>query len=716
MYQLPSNGHISALPDQSRENDFTKIFATLKRRNRTFWAIFGVFFAICLVYAFLFPKSYVTQIELLTGNSSTNFTGVNTDLPVLNALVAAGGVQSVETYATLLQDKSVAAQVIQNLGLKHIDAYDLLKYHIYVAPVTNTQIVTLQSTWSTRDMSANIANEFAKVLIDKQRGLIANQSVTEMQYLSTQIPIAQATMTKADSALNAFQNTHAIADVTAQTQATVGQYTDTATRIAQVEVDQQQAQAALGNVMGQLDAGARTMVGGTTVQQNPVVTQLQQQLSQVRVQLDYARKQYTEAHPTVQALEQQESQLQKELSSQPPTYVASNTIVPNPVAQTLDQQAASLRTQIAGDEQQLIALRSQQQHNEAQVRQLPSTSQTLANLQRDAQLAEGVYSSLRQHYNDALVAKTLALSDVAVSEPANPKFASVKPSWILVMGIGLVLGLLLGVSGVFVIDFFDNTLKDEADVARALPAPVLTSIPDLEAVDKRMQARLPQLRAMTIEAYLQLVTAIRFSSDKPLRTLAITSPTEGDGKSTVALSTAIAMAEMRPRVLLVDADMRRGVLHDRLGVSNHNGLSNVVIGDATPQDVIVKTRYANLDLMPSGAHAPNPVKLIQSARFDEIVAGLLETYQMVIFDTPALLPVIDAAALSAKTDGVVLVVAAGRTDTDSAKRAIQRLQFAATSNILGVVMNRAPATTGYPGYMLEAATAATVPLTGDLEN
>src|SRR5450755_1478756 len=232
MYQLPSNGHISALPDQSRENDFTKIFGTLKRRYKTFWVVFGVFFAICLIYAFLWPKSYTTQIEMLTGNSSQNFTGVNTDLPVLNALVAAGGVQSVETYATLLQDKSVAAQVIQNLGLKHIDAYDLMKYHIYVAPVTNTQIVTLQSTWSTREMSANIANEFAKVLIDKQRGLIANQSVVAMQYLSTQIPIARANMAKADAELAAFQNSHAIGDVTAQTQATVGQYTDTATRIA----------------------------------------------------------------------------------------------------------------------------------------------------------------------------------------------------------------------------------------------------------------------------------------------------------------------------------------------------------------------------------------------------------------------------------------------------------------------------------------------------
>ncbi len=714
MSQLPSNGHVSALQDQSRENDFQKILTTLIRRRRTFFAIFGIFFAICLIYAFLWPKTYMTQVELITGNSATNFSGTNSDLPVLNALLAASGVQSVETYATLIQDKSVAQKVIENLHLKHISAYDLLKYNIVVQPVTNTQIVTLQATWPDKNMAANIANEFGKVLIAKQRGLIANQSISEMQYLKTQIPAAEVQMNKANNVLAAFEAQNHIGDITAQTQATVAQYTDTATRIAQVQVDMQQAQAALGNVVGQIDSGSRTTVGATTVQQNPVVTQLQQQLEQVKVQLAYARKQYTEAHPTVIALEQQEGQLQKELSAQPPTYVSGNTIVPNPVSQSLEQQAASLRTQIASDAQQLTVLQSQQQQNQTHVGQLPSVTQRLANLQRDAGLANGVYSTLRQHYNDAMVASTLALSNVTVSEPANPAFAQVRPSWVLVLGIGLVLGLLLGVSGVFVIDFFDNTLKDENDVRRALPSPLLTNIPNLEAADRKSQARLPQLRALTIEAYLQLVTAIRFSSDRPLRTIAITSPAQGDGKTTVALSTAIAMAEMGPRVLLVDADMRRPALHERLGVANDRGLTNVVVGDATPNDVIVATRYPNLDMMPAGATAPNPVKLIQSARFDEIVAGLLDTYQTIIFDTSALMPVIDAAALAAKTDGVVLVVSAGRTDANAAQRAVQRLQFATTANLLGVVMNRASSDRKDVVYALTAP-GENLPLSGDLE-
>ena len=224
-----------------------------------------------------------------------------------------------------------------------------------------------------------------------------------------------------------------------------------------------------------------------------------------------------------------------------------------------------------------------------------------------------------------------------------------------------------------------------------------------------------QLRALTIEAYLQLVTAIRFSSDKPLRTIAVTSPAQGDGKTTVALSTAIAMAEMGPRVLLVDADMRRPALHERLGVANNRGLTNVVIGDATPHDVIVATRYANLDMMPAGATAANPVKLIQSARFDEIVAGLLDTYQTIIFDTSALMPVIDAAALAAKTDGVVIVVSAGQTDSGAAQLAVQRLQFATTANLLGVVLNRATWNRTDVVYSLQAPTMESMSLTGDLE-
>jgi capsular exopolysaccharide synthesis family protein len=433
----------------------------------------------------------------------------------------------------------------------------------------------------------------------------------------------------------------------------------------------------------------------------------------VNVELDAARKQYTDQHPTVIALMQQKATLEKELASQKQTYVASKTVVPNPVYQQLAQNAAQLRSQIAGDESQIATLKGQQQTVGGLVRALPNVSRQLADLQRNAQLAEGVYNALRQHYNDALVAKTMALSNVTVDQPAEARFAKTIPNIPLTIALGLILGAMLGIAGVFTVDFFDNSLKDENDVRRALPWPVLAQVPQLDASNKRTQGKLPMLRTLTIEAYLQLVTSLRFASDKPLRTLAVTSPSQGDGKSTVALSTAIAMAEMRPKVLIVDADLRHPTLHEKLGVDGGPGLSDVLVGEQRIEDVIITTRFGGLDFLPAGSQAPNPIKLIQSGHFDELVSTLLEKYQTIIFDTPALLPMVDAAALASKCDGSVLVIAAGRTDARSAQRALQRLSVAEGINIIGVVLNRATPNARDSAYVLSSGSQ--MPLSGELE-
>jgi len=460
-------------------------------------------------------------------------------------------------------------------------------------------------------------------------------------------------------------------------------------------------------------SGNKTATGGSTIAENPVVTQLKQQYAQVSVELEAARKQYTDQHPTVIALQQQKDLLQQEISKTSGTYVASKTVVPDPVYQQLDQQAASLRQQIAGDQSQIETLQRQHQTFGAQVASLPQTARQLADLQRNAQLSEGVYDSLRQHYNDALVAKTMALSNVSFLLAARKEWVKTIPNVILTIVLGLVLGLILAVAGVFIVDFFDNSLKDEDDVRRALPWPVLAQVPQLDAASKRGQAKLPMLRALTIEAYLQLVTSLRFASDKPLRTIAVTSPSQGDGKSTVALSTAIAMAEMRPRVLIVDADLRHPTLHEKLGVDGGPGLSDVLVGESRIEDVITTTRFGGLDFLSAGSQAPNPIKLIQSAHFDELVEALLAKYQTVIFDTPALLPMVDAAALAQKMDGTVMVVAAGKTDQRSARRALQRLSVVEGATVVGVVINRSTPNARDSAYVLQSGSQ--LPLSGELE-
>ncbi|MDQ6779852.1 MAG: polysaccharide biosynthesis tyrosine autokinase [Candidatus Eremiobacteraeota bacterium] len=680
-----------------REDDFASMTGTFVRRWRAFVAIFVIFLGIVLMYSLLWPKSYVSHIKLISGSSNPEFRGANSDLPILNALTAAmGGQQSNETYAELLSETPIAQQVANDLHL-NTSAHQLLK-HVTVKPVTQTQILDVAVEWPNAQMATKIANAFGTTFITRERDLLATQAGSAQGFLSEQIPRAEAAMHRAESDLARFQAAHPSVYVGASAD---GQGSDSAVftaqqKLAQVQVDAGQAQAQLANVVAQMSSLAPTINAQSNVVQNPVSAQLRTQLAQVDVQLESARKQFTEQHPTVQALEQQKAQLEREISSLAPTVVAGNNIEPNPVYQQLNQQAATLRSQIAGDQAQIGTLTAELGQMNGPLNSLPAATMKLANLQRRAKMAQDVYTALMTKYNDAEVAKTAALSDVAITEYANPASVQIKPDPILTPILGAFIGLILAISGVFVIDFFDNTFKDERDVER-VGLPILASIPQLNGKQHKNQKSLSWLRSMTIESFIQLVTAVRYSSDKPLKTIAITSPLQGDGKSTIALNTAAALAEMQPRVLLVDADLRRPSVHEKLGLSNDRGLSDVLVGLVPLADAIQPTKHTGLDILSCGRAAPNPMALLQSQQLVALLEEMGRSYQTIILDTPALLPMFDAAIVAGRADGCVLVVSAGRTNARETKQALDRLMRVPSTNVLGVVLNRASVKLQY-GY------------------
>jgi len=705
-YQLPS-GYPQAPTEPSGEIDISSIVGTILRRRRALLAIFVGFLSLVILWTLLTPKSYTATTKLIAGGGGPGASrGGDTALPLLNALLAASTAQSPETYVALIQQDPVVGQVIRNLNLK--TSVDQLSNQISVKPVTNTSIIELSATWRDPDTAAQIANEFANVFITRERDLIAGQAGSAIDFLTKELPSAEARMRDEDKKLADFQAAHpsvyvSLTDTNGVSSSAVSAAQQ---RYAQAKVDAEQAQAQLASVTVQMSSLSQTINGSQNVAENPVVGQLQTQLAQVDVQLEAARKQYTDQHPTVLALMEQKTQLEREIRNQPGTIVSGNNIIPNPLYQQLNQQAAALRSQIAGDQGQIKTLDAQLGRMNGPQGSLPTLTMEVANLQRKAKMAEDVYSALQQKYNEAIVAKTTALSDVSITQPASAGTASIKPNWRLNLLLGMVLGLGLAVSGVFIIEFFDNTFKDEQDVQRALPLPVLTSVPQLNATSPN---KLPWLRALTVESFLQLVTALRYSSDKPLRTLVITSPNQGDGKSTIAMSTAIAMAEVEPKIILIDADLRRPTLHDKLGLAAEPGLTDYLVGQVSLRDAIQPTKYDGLYVMSSGAHVPNPVKLIHSARLDELITELLKEYRVVIFDTPALLPVYDAAVLSSKVDGTVLVLAAGMTDMPSTKKAIQRLSAVQGVNMLGIVLNRTTPTNGYAAYYLSTDSPTRLP-------
>ena len=171
-----------------------------------------------------------------------------------------------------------------------------------------------------------------------------------------------------------------------------------------------------------------------------------------------------------------------------------------------------------------------------------------------------------------------------------------------------------------------------------------------------------------------------------MKTMVVTSSGPQEGKSTTAISLAIAMAQSGNRVLLIDTDMRRPRLHKAFGVPNDSGVSSLVVGDSDLEKTVKSTEVPGLFLLPCGPIPPNPAELLHTQTFRELVTRLGEGYDRLIFDSPPIGAVADALVLATQVSGTILVLKGGKTHRDVARRAVRSLKDV-NARIFGAVLN-----------------------------
>ncbi len=271
--------------------------------------------------------------------------------------------------------------------------------------------------------------------------------------------------------------------------------------------------------------------------------------------------------------------------------------------------------------------------------------------------------------------------------PETP--VSPKPSQNLVLAV--VVGLLLGVGAALLREVLDGSLKSEDDVVRTAGAPILGEVYyDRDAVNEPLLDSLDSRDARS-EAFRVLRTNLQFVDvDKPSKLIVVTSSVPQEGKTSTAVNLAITMAQAGLKVLLLEADLRQPKISDYLSLKSKVGLTTVLTGrlelrDATQEYCPVPT----LSVLASGLIPRNPSELLQSRAMAELLDEVRRTYDMVVVDAPALLPVTDAALLTAQSDGALLVVRSGKTTREQLGRSIERLQ-AVGGHTFGVVLNMVP--------------------------
>ena len=278
--------------------------------------------------------------------------------------------------------------------------------------------------------------------------------------------------------------------------------------------------------------------------------------------------------------------------------------------------------------------------------------------------------------------------EVMLMSPSSQSGTTRSPSVMKYIGIGLLVGILLGYALALAREVWDKRVRSAADVAVVVDRPVLGVIPVSDAIARGQVGAGGGAGAE--EAFRKLRTNLRYANvDKGVRSFVVTSGVQGDGKSTVASNLARVMALAGQSVVLIDGDLRRHGPQAEEGRGRHRpGLTQLLVGSTSLDGSLVQTAVPGLQVIPAGDPPPNPSELLGSERMSDLVTYLASKH-VVIIDAPAALPVTDAVALGAHTDGVLLVARAGRTTNDQLEQTIEVIRQGGGS-IFGVVLNQTP--------------------------
>jgi succinoglycan biosynthesis transport protein ExoP len=309
-------------------------------------------------------------------------------------------------------------------------------------------------------------------------------------------------------------------------------------------------------------------------------------------------------------------------------------------------------------------------------------------LERDVQSSKQMYESLMQRAKETGISAALKTTNIRVVDAAGLPRSPVSPRKQLSMILGVLGGGMVALVLVFFFEFIDNRIKTPDEITKHLGLPFLGLIPALNPKTCAYPLLDNGVPPNFGEAFRSIRTNVRFSSaEEGSRSLLVASAAPGEGKTLVATNLAIAFAQTGLRVLLIDADMRRGCIHERLSVAQEPGLSNLLAGNAKASEVVRKSSTPGLWVLACGRLPPNPAELVGSQRFRDFVTSLTPHFDWVIIDSPPVMAVTDAAIAGSFASGVLFVVGSQMTSRQAARTAVEQLANG-RAHFIGAVLNR----------------------------
>lgn len=696
---------MESLPNFEEVN-IQKYLEVFQRRWLPLVGIFAISVSLGCLYAFSLKPSYKAEGSLMIKtNRSSSLTGLPDDIGRLEALNVNDN--PLETQVRVIGSNPVIEKTINSLNLKDSQGKLLsipnLAKQLKIEGIKGTDVVQLSYKGGDPELAAKIVNEVIDSYIDLNIKANQNEARTAKQVLVTEVPKAEEVVRRAESKLRLFKETNKVVVLEQEAAAAVDTISKLGNQISQALAQLDDVKGRLEQLSSEAQVDSRQGVIESELSQAPGVQKVLAQLQETESQLALERTRFSLEHPTITNLEEKVLALKnllKERTGQVAggAQITQGSLQVGQLRQSLIADITRAQAERVGLERQIATLKQQQNAYIKRANNLPRLEQSQRELERKLQAAQTTYETLLKKRQEIDIAQNQKIPNARViSYALTPDKAEGPRKMLFIIG-GAGIGFFLGIIVAFTLDLIDRSVKTVKEAKEVLRYSVLGVIPTQGRNGKDhssipgLDRPIPKIIGRDIpyfpvgNAYQILQVNLKFlCSDKPLKSIVITSSVAKEGKSDVSANLAVTMAQAGRRVLLVDADMRHPIQHHIWGLTNTMGLSNILINQAS-LDTVVQQVMPNLEVLTSGVLPPNPVAMLDSQRMAALISNFGRDYDLVIFDTPPLSGIADAAVLSTLTDGILLVVRPGVVDLNSANAAKEFLTQSG-QKVLGIVIN-----------------------------
>jgi polysaccharide biosynthesis transport protein len=571
----------------------------------------------------------------------------------------------------------------------HLAPYvDVLAANMAAEPLADTRMLVISFTHTDPALAADIVDNIAQVFIQRSFESKTERYSNASEWLDKSTREMRATVEKAERELADYSSNHNIYSSDGKENLAIEKLTRLHGEVTRAQTERLLKQS----IYEEVKAGRVAQLPDAF--SDPRTGELRKRLGELAVSLAQLETTFGPKHPKVVETKEQMAAIQRQIDESKSSLQEKL----NADYERAVRDEASLTNALA------IAKQEAAQQNQASIQ--------FNILKKNVETANVLYTEFLQKTNQSKIQEHEQHNNTKMIDPPQVPMSPVAPNRPRTILIGFLISLVAGVGLVFFLEYLDNTVKTVEDVSRYTQLPALSVIPAIGGRKRRaLKAgangsksagglalsttsgfntdRLLALdtRSSVAEAYRVLRTSVLLSStEKPPKTILITSGQPGEGKTTTAVNTAISLAQLGASVLIIDCDLRKPSVHTVLGVDHVVGLSTYLSRRGELDEVIQSVPIPNLSVMTAGRIPPNPAEMISSARMKEMLQILGERYDHIIIDSPPLLKVTDPVILSTMVDGVILVVHGGRSTREVVRRTRQELSVAG-ARIFGVVLN-----------------------------